>query len=240
MSDSSPAPKPSSPGLPILPATPKVKDPVCGMMVDPQKSAAKVEREGKTYYFCSTRCAERFEKNPENFLGSPGTAGMEHHSSPPIVDVNKHSGPTAPAIASSKTARYTCPMHPQIVQIGPGTCPICGMALEPMDVFAEVEADPEYDSMRLRFWGSLVNRSPNMFTLIGLGTGVAYLSSIFATFLPDLFPASWRDMHGAVPVYFEAAAVITTLVLLGQVLELRARQRTSGAIRALLNLTPQQ
>ena len=262
------------------------------MMVDPQKSAAKVEREGKTYYFCSTRCAERFEKNPENFLGSPGTAGMEHHSSPPIVDVNKHSGPTAPAIASSKTARYTCPMHPQIVQIGPGTCPICGMALEPMDVFAEVEADPEYDSMRLRFWisaalslpllllsmvgealgvhlaptvrngiefllatpvvlwggwpffqrfwGSLVNRSPNMFTLIGLGTGAAYLSSIFATFFPDLFPASFRDMHGAVPVYFEAAAVITTLVLLGQVLELRARQRTSGAIRALLNLAPQQ
>ncbi len=262
------------------------------MMVDPQKSAAKVEHGGMNYYFCSARCAERFEKNPENFLGSPGTAGMEHRSSPPIVDVNKHSGPTAPAIASSKTARYTCPMHPQIVQIGPGTCPICGMALEPMDVFAEVEADPEYDSMRLRFWisaalslpllllsmvgealgvhlaptvrngiefllatpvvlwggwpffqrfwGSLVNRSPNMFTLIGLGTGAAYLSSIFATFFPDLFPASFRDMHGAVPVYFEAAAVITTLVLLGQVLELRARQRTSGAIRALLNLAPQQ
>jgi len=262
------------------------------MMVDPQKSAAKVEHGGMNYYFCSARCAERFEKNPEKFLVSPGTAGMEHHSSPPIVDVNKHSGPTAPAIASSKTARYTCPMHPQIVQIGPGTCPICGMALEPMDVFAEVEADPEYDSMRLRFWisaalslpllllsmvgealgvhlaptvrngiefllatpvvlwggwpffqrfwGSLVNRSPNMFTLIGLGTGAAYLSSIFATFFPDLFPASFRDMHGAVPVYFEAAAVITTLVLLGQVLELRARQRTSGAIRALLNLAPQQ
>jgi Cu+-exporting ATPase len=166
------------------------------------------------------------------------------------------------------------------------------MALEPMDVFAEVEADPEYDSMRLRFWvsaalsfpllllsmfgeslglhlapnvkngiefllatpvvlwggwpffqrfwASLVNRSPNMFTLIGLGTGAAYLSSLFATFLPNLFPASFRDMHGAVPVYFEAAAVITTLVLLGQVLELRARQRTSGAIRALLNLAPQQ
>src|SRR5713226_7346417 len=292
MSDSSPAPKPSLPGLPIFPTSPRVKDPVCGMMVDPLKSAAKVEHRGINYYFCSARCAERFEKNPENFLASPGTAGMEQHSSPPIVDANKHFGPTAPASASSKTARYTCPMHPQIVQIGPGTCPICGMALEPLDVFAEVEADPEYDSMRLRFWisaalslpllllsmfgealsvhlaptvrnglefllatpvvlwggwpfferfwGSLVNRSPNMFTLIGLGTGVAYLSSIFATFLPDLFPASWRDMHGAVPVYFEAAAVITTLVLLGQVLELRARQRTSGAIRALLNLTPQQ
>src|SRR5467141_1157029 len=292
MSDSSPVPKPPLPGLPVLPATPKVKDPICGMMVDPQKSAAKVEHGGMNYYFCSARCAERFEKNPEKSLAAPGMAGMEHHSSPPIVDANKHFGPTAPASASSKTARYTCPMHPQIVQIGPGTCPVCGMALEPMDVFSEVEADPEYDSMRLRFWvsaalslpllflsmlgeslgghlaptvrngiefllatpvvlwggwpffqrfwASLVNRSPNMFTLIGLGTGAAYLSSVFATFLPDLFPASFRDMHGAVPVYFEAAAVITTLVLLGQVLELRARQRTSGAIRALLNLAPQQ
>jgi Cu+-exporting ATPase len=262
------------------------------MMVDAQKSAAKVEHAGMNYYFCSARCAERFEKEPEKFLAAPGTAGMEHRSSAAVHDVNPHARPTAPTIPASKTARYTCPMHPQIVQIGPGTCPICGMALEPMDVFAEVEADPEYDSMRLRFWvsaalslpllvlsmfgealgvhlaptvrngiefllatpvvlwggwpffqrfwASLVNRSPNMFTLIGLGTGAAYLSSIFATFLPDLFPASFRDMHGAVPVYFEAAAVITTLVLLGQVLELRARQRTSGAIRALLNLAPQQ
>src|SRR2546422_4215155 len=292
MSDSSPVPKPPLPGLPVLPATPKVKDPICGMMVDPQKSAAKVEHGGMNYYFCSARCAERFEKNPEKSLAAPGMAGMEHHSSPPVDDVNKHSGPTAPASASSKTARYTCPMHPQIVQIGPGTCLICGMALEPMDVFAEVEADPEYDSMRLRFWisaalslpllllsmfgealgvhlaptvrngiefllatpvvlwggwpffqrfwGSLVNRSPNMFTLIGLGTGAAYLSSVVATLVPGLFPASYRDMHGAVPVYFEAAAVITTLVLLGQVLELRSRQRTTGAIRALLNLAPQQ
>src|SRR6266446_374940 len=292
MSDSSPTPKPSLTGLPILPTTPKVKDPICGMMVDPQKSAAKVEHGGMNYYFCSVRCAERFEKNPENFLAAPGTAGMEHQSSPPVDDVNKHSGPTAPASASSKTARYTCPMHPQIVQIGPGTCPICGMALEPMDVFAEVEADPEYDSMRLRFWisaalslpvlllsmlgeslglhlapqvlnaiefflatpvvlwggwpfferfwSSLVNRSPNMFTLIGLGTGAAYLDSVVATFFPQIFPASFRGMDGAAPVYFEAAAVITTLVLLGQVLELRARQRTSGAIRALLNLAPQQ
>src|SRR3989475_740573 len=183
-------------------------------------------------------------------------------------------------------------MAPQIPQLGRAPCPICGMAREPMDVFAEVEADPEYDSMRRRFWvsgalslpvlvlsmfgemlgvhlaptvrngiefllatpvvlwggwpffqrfwGSLVNRSPNMFTLIGLGTGAAYLSSVVATLVPGLFPASYRDMHGAVPVYFEAAAVITTLVLLGQVLELRARQRTSGAIRALLNLAPQQ
>jgi Cu+-exporting ATPase len=292
MSDSSPTPKPSIPGLPILAAAPKVKDLVCGMMVDPQKSAAKVEHQGTTYYFCSSRCAGRFSKEPEKFLAAPGTAGMEHHSSPSAHDVNQHALPTAPAISASKTARYTCPMHPEIVQIGPGTCPICGMALEPMDILAEVETDPEYDSMRLRFWvsaalsfpllllsmlgeslgmhlapnvrngiefllatpvvlwggwpffqrfwASLVNRSPNMFTLIGLGTGAAYLNSVAATLFPQLFPASFRDMHGAVPIYFEAAAVITTLVLLGQVLELRARQRTSGAIRALLHLAPQQ
>jgi P-type Cu+ transporter len=183
-------------------------------------------------------------------------------------------------------------MHPEIVQSGPGTCPKCGMALEPMDVFAQVEADPEYDSMRRRFWisaalslpvlllsmfgensvfsltsgvrngiefslatpvvlwgglpfferfwASLIHRSPNMFTLIGLGTGAAYLDSVAATLFPQVFPESFRGMDGGVPVYFEAAAVITTLVLLGQVLELRARQRTSGAIRALLNLAPQQ
>jgi Cu+-exporting ATPase len=183
-------------------------------------------------------------------------------------------------------------MHPQIVQMGPGSCPICGMALEPMDPLAAVEADPEYDSMRkrfwisatlslpllvlamlgdylglhltptlrnwiefvlatpvvlwggwpffYRFWDSLVHRSPNMFTLIGLGTGAAYLDSVVATAFPQIFPMSFRAMDGGAPVYFEAAAVITTLVLLGQVLELRARLQTSGAIRALLNLAPQQ
>jgi Cu+-exporting ATPase len=183
-------------------------------------------------------------------------------------------------------------MHPQIVQVGPGSCPICGMALEPMDPLAAVEADPEYDSMRKRFWisaalslpllvlamlgdylglhltptlrnwiefvlatpvvlwggwpffhrfwDSLVHRSPNMFTLIGLGTGAAYLDSVVATAFSQIFPMSFRAMDGGTPVYFEAAAVITTLVLLGQVLELRARQQTSGAIRALLNLAPQQ
>jgi P-type Cu+ transporter len=277
---------------PILQTAPKYKDPVCGMMVDPQKSAGHVERNGKTYYFCSSRCAERFEENPEEYLISPGTTGTEHHSAPAAHDEHHHAQSAAPQAAALKTARYTCPMHPEIVQIGPGTCPICGMALEPLDVFADVQADPEYDSMRLRlwvgaalsvpllllsmpgeslglhlaptvlngielvlatpvvlwsgwpffkrFWVSLVNRSPNMFTLIGLGTGAAYLNSLAATLFPQLFPASFRDMHGAVPVYFEAAAVITTLVLLGQVLELRARQQTGGAIRALLNLTPQQ
>jgi Cu+-exporting ATPase len=272
---------PSAMALPILATPPKEKDPVCGMMVDPQRAAGKVEYGGKTYFFCSAHCAERFQKEPETFLASPGTAGMDHPH------------PAASAVPTEqKGTRYTCPMDPEIVQIGPGICPKCGMALEPMDISAEDEADPEYESMRRRFWisaalslpllllsmfgeflglhlapgiqnwiefllatpvvlwggwpffqrfwNSLLRRSPNMFTLIGLGTGAAYLESLVATFLPQLFPLSFRDMHGAAPVYFEAAAVITTLVLLGQVLELRARQRTTGAIRALLNLAPQQ
>ena len=270
---------PTMPGLPILPAAPREKDPVCGMMVDPQKAAGKVEHDGKTYYFCSARCAERFRNEPEKFLAAPGTAGMEPKASP------------VAAAAVAKNVRYTCPMHPEIVRIGPGTCPKCGMALEPMDIVAEEQVDPEYESMRKRFWvsaalslpllvlsmfgemlglrlqpgtknaielllatpvvlwcgwpffqrfwASLVNRSPNMFTLIGLGTGAAYLYSVAATLFPQFFPASFRDMHGGVAVYFEAAAVIITLVLLGQVLELRARQRTSGAIRELLHLAPQ-
>src|SRR5437773_1413656 len=297
MSDLPANPKPPSASLPILSGPPKAKDPVCGMSVDPAKAAGKVEHDGKAYYFCSKRCAERFSQEPEKFLASPGTAGMEPvhtHTHAPARQGEMHHGPTATASAPSKAqeVRYTCPMHPEIVQIGPGVCPKCGMALEPMDLFAEVEADPEYDSMRLRFWisaalslpvlllsmlgeslgfhlspsvrnavefllatpvvlwggwpffqrfwASLVNRSPNMFTLIGLGTGAAYVDSVVGTFFPQIFPASFRSMDGAAPVYFEAAAVITTLVLLGQVLELRARQRTSGAIRALLNLAPQQ
>jgi len=267
------------------------RDPVCGMTVDPEKAAAKVEHAGKTYYFCAPGCAKRFQQAPDRYL-LPATT-----STAPSGLVNLHSASrsfaaAAPAAKHAHPMRYTCPMHPEIVQIGPGSCPICGMALEPMDVFAEVEADPEYDSMRLRFWvsaalsapllvlamfgeslglhaapamvhwiefalatpvvlwggwpffqrfwASLVNRSPNMFTLIGLGTGAAYLDSVIATVFPQMFPASFHDMQGGAPVYFEAAAVITTLVLLGQVLELRARQRTSRAIRALLNLAPQQ
>jgi Cu+-exporting ATPase len=270
--------KPAMAALPILGSAPSVKDPVCGMMMDPEKAAGKVEHAGKTYFFCSPRCKERFEKEPEKFLAAPGTAGMEHaHATTPP--------------ASSQDVRYTCPMHPEIVQIGPGSCPICGMALEPMDIVAGEQADPEYDSMRKRlwvgaalslpllvlsmagdalglhfapgvkngielllaspvviwggwpfferFWSSLMNGSPNMFTLIGLGTGAAYFYSLAATLFPQFFPDSFRDLHGEVSVYFEAAAVITTLVLLGQVLELRARQNTSGAIRALLHLAPQ-
>lgn len=293
MSEKFPMPDPQKIGLPILASAPRVKDPVCGMMVDPQKSAGKVAHGDQTYYFCSKRCAERFEKDPQKYLAAPGTAGMEPSAH---ADPGKHSGndATAPGAtaASSKDARYTCPMHPEIIQLGPGSCPICGMALEPMDALAAVEADPEYDSMLRRFrvsaalslpvlllamfgdalklplstsarnwiefvlatpvvlwggrpffqrfWTSIVNRSPNMFTLIALGTGAAYLDSVAATLVPQIFPASFRDMHGAVSTYFEAAAVITTLVLLGQVLELRARQQTSSAIRSLLNLAPKQ
>ncbi len=261
------------------------RDPICGMTVDPEKAAAKVEHAGASYYFCSQGCAARFEKEPEKFLRAAGAVGKV-----PSPDAHE---PAKPSIAPKPNdVRYTCPMHPEIVRLGPGSCPICGMALEPMDPLAEVEADPEYDSMRLRlwisaalslpllvlsmfgeylglhfapasrnwielvlatpvvlwggwpffhrFWASLVHRSPNMFTLIGLGTGAAYLDSLAATLFPQIFPMSFRGMDGAAPVYFEAAAVITTLVLLGQVLELRARQQTSGAIRALLNLTPPQ
>ena len=279
--------------LPISPGPVTQKDPVCGMTVAPEKAAGKVEHAGKTYYFCSKSCAERFSREPEKFLAVPGRRDVEGDAGPaehgaihPSQAAESRKEPLENKVA------YTCPMHPEIVQVGPGSCPICGMALEPRDAFAEVEADPEYDSMLhrfwvsavlslpvlliamfgdalklpisstarnwtefvlatpvvlwggwpflQRFWGSVVNRSPNMFTLIGLGTGAAYLDSVVATLLPQIFPASFRDMHGAVSTYFEAAAVITTLVLLGQVLELRARQQTSSAIRSLLHLAPKQ
>ena len=286
-------PDPQNTGLPTPAPAPRTKDPVCGMMVDPQKSAGKVLHADETYYFCSKRCAERFEKEPEKFLAAPGASGMEPALHARTSRQLAHASPSSDAISpAKKDARYTCPMHPEIIQLGPGSCPVCGMALEPMDAFAEVEADPEYDSMLRRFWvsaalslpvlliamfgdalklplisvarnwiefvlatpvvlwggwpffqrfwASVVNRSPNMFTLIGLGTGAAYLESVVATLLPQIFPISFRDMHGAVATYFEAAAVITTLVLLGQVLELRARQQTSSAIRSLLNLAPKQ
>jgi Cu+-exporting ATPase len=246
------------------------------MMVEPG-SAASVVHGGKTYYFCCKGCARKFDQDPEKYL-APAPQSIAPAAGPPSV---KQNG-----------TRYTCPMHPEIIKIGPGNCPKCGMALEPMDISAEEESDPEYDRMRRRFWisavlsaplllismfgelfglhlapslrnwiefllatpvvlwggwpffqrfwNSVLHRSPNMFTLIGLGAGAAYLESLVATFLPQAFPASFEDMHGAAPVYFEAAAVITTLVLLGQVLELRARQRTSGTIRSLLSLAPQQ
>jgi P-type Cu+ transporter len=255
------------------------------MTVDPSKAAARTDHAGHHYDFCSTGCAARFKKNPETFLAA---SRAPNPSPAPTLSSHAESARTA----SADGVRYTCPMHPQIIQIGPGSCPICGMALEPMHPLAEVEADPEYEAMRRRFWvsaalslpllvlsmfgqhldlqltpvirnwiefvlatpvvwwggwpffqrfwASIVHRSPNMFTLIGLGTGVAYLDSVAAIAFPQIFPTSFRGMDGGAPVYFEAAAVITTLVLLGQVLELRARQQTSGAIRALLNFAPQQ
>jgi P-type Cu+ transporter len=279
--------------LPIFEGSIKHQDPVCGMLVVPEKAAGKVEHAGKNYYFCSKGCAERFSRKPEKFLAVPGTGGKQSSPLPAERDAIDHSQAVKSHAATlEKKFRYTCPMHPEIVQVGPGSCPICGMALEPMDAFAEVAADPEYDSMRRRFWvsaalslsvllvamfgdvlklplspvarnwlefvlatpvvlwggwpffqrfwASLIHRSPNMFTLIGLGTGAAYLESVAATLFPQVFPASFRDLHGAVSIYFEAAAVITTFVLLGQVLELRARQQTSSAIRSLLNLAPKQ
>jgi len=251
-----------------------VLDPVCGMTVDPNKAAGSYEYKGKTYYFCSTHCLHRFREDPEDFL---------HKSALPIVRIESKPG-----------QKYTCPMHPEIVRDAPGSCPICGMALEPVTVSLDDEENPELVDMNRRFWVSLlltipvfaigmsdlipgqplqhrvaqtalnwvqlllatpvvlwggwpfferawqsiVNRSLNMFTLIGLGVGVGYGFSLIAVIVPQLFPPSFRGHGGAVPVYFEAAAVITTLVLLGQVLELRARSQTGNALRALLGLAP--
>ena len=247
-------------------------DPVCGMKVDPATSAHRHDHRDHAYFFCSSGCRAKFATDPEKYL-QKRTAVSSPHADCEI---------------------YTCPMHPQIRQVGPGHCPICGMALEPLTISADVQPNHELADMSRRFWvgvvltlpvfllemgshipaldlhslvpptlstwiqfglstpvvcwagwpffqrgwASLVNRSLNMFSLIALGTGTAYIYSLFATLAPGLFPAGFRTMGGAVPVYFEAAAVITVLVLLGQVLELRARERTGGAIRALLNLAP--
>jgi Cu+-exporting ATPase len=263
------------------------------MNVDAAKAAAQVQHGGESYFFCCKSCAQKFSENPAQYLNPPAARAP---NSTVLLSSIAPNIPPAPAPsprlpATQKQIRYTCPMHPEIIQLGPGSCPKCGMALEPMDIVPEQPVDPEYASMNKRFWvcavlaalllipsmllkvlglevhgpavpwielllstpvvlwggwpffqrfwSSLVNRSPNMFTLIGLGTGAAFLDSVVATILPQLYPASFREMDGSVPVYFEAAAVITTLVLLGQVLELRARARTSSAIRALLKLAPQ-
>jgi Cu+-exporting ATPase len=250
----------------------KVADPVCGMTVDPATSTHRFDHDSRTFHFCSAGCRQKFTADPARYL----TTSAE---------------PEAPP---AKGTIYTCPMHPEIRQEGPGSCPICGMALEPVTVSAEAPVNHELADMSRRFWiglvlalpvivlemgghipwlglhrivppqasiwiqfvlstpvvlwagapffqrgwASVVNRSLNMFTLISLGTGAAYLYSLFAAFAPGLFPAGFRGMDNTVAVYFEAAAVITVLVLLGQVLELRARAQTGGAIRALLNLAP--
>ena len=296
-------------------------------MVEPERAKATAVHAGKTYYFCSTGCASKFNADPQRYLnGAPpanvpliqlgGSKPIAKSAATPSKNAayvcpmdpevrQDHPGacpkcgmalePEIP-LASATRVEYTCPMHPQIVRPGPGSCPICGMALEPRTVTVEDEANPELASMTRRFWisvalalpvlalgmssfevawvkngvavgsrrpiewaelvlatpavlwcgwplfargwASLVNRSLNMFTLIALGTGTAYVYSVIAVMTPSIFPASFRSGGGQVPVYFEAAAMITALVLLGQVLELRARSRTSAAIRSLLKLSP--
>ena len=255
----------------------KATDPVCGMTVTKATAKHRLTHEGTEYFFCNPKCKDKFEASPDTYLHSHDPAHHRH-------DLSAHVAPmaVAPAGGNSK-AIYTCPMHPEIRQIGPGACPKCGMALEPLDPLAAgSDEDGELRSMTRRFWislvlagptlimamgefagtawyqfalatpvvlwaawpffqrawASVVNRSPNMFTLIGLGVAVAYVYSVVALLAPDIFPPAFRMHHGDVGVYFEAAAVITTLVLLGQVLELKARSETSGAIRALLDLAP--
>lgn len=253
-------------------------DPVCKMLVKPETAAAKFDYKSKTYYFCAVSCQNKFRQNPERFLNPEAKAEP---------------------MSASEGVEYTCPMDPEIVQIGPGICPICGMALEPKIITLDDKPDPEFVDMKRRFaiaaaltipvfilamaemfvdfnalfstlphgrasqislWIQFIlatpvvfycglpfferalisfkNRAPNMFTLIAIGTGAAYFFSIFGLFFPSFFPASMRDIHGMIHVYFESAAVITTLVLLGQVLELKARSQTSSAIKQLLGLAP--
>ncbi len=244
----------------------EVIDPVCGMRVDPATTSHHASHGGRDFHFCSERCQEKFVADPARYL----------------------SPKTEPAPAAPAGTIYTCPMHPEIRQEGPGTCPICGMALEPEMPSLEDEDNPELRDFGRRFWWTLPltvvvfllamlgdrvtflsmeartwlelvlstpvvlwagwpffercvqsirNRSPNMWTLIGIGVASAFGYSVVATVAPDLFPASFRE-HGRVGVYFEAAAVIVSLTLLGQLLELRARSKTSAAIKALLGLAP--
>jgi Cu+-exporting ATPase len=233
------------------------------MEVTPATAAGSFEYGGRTYHFCAKSCLAKFQADPLKYLAPK---------------------PVVPA-AETKDVEYTCPMHPEVVQMGPGTCPICGMALEPQEIQLGEDENPELADMQRRFWVSLVlslpllvfsmtmlgphasrswielalatpvvlwagwpffvrawqsiiSRNLNMFTLIGLGVGVAYTFSLLATLFPPAFPLEFRDDMGQVPVYFEAAAMIVTLVLLGQVLELKARSRTGAAIKALLGLAP--
>ena len=317
-------------------------DPVCGMRVDPARSAGTFEHEGKSYYFCNPRCREKFAADPARYLSAPPLPP----AAPPPSGGLFQIFPSAPSAANAVSARpasdaaaappqgaegqfyvcpmdedirqrlpgacpkcgmalepeslsparteWVCPMHPEIVRDQPGSCPICGMALEPRTVIPGDEPNPELVDMTRRFWisaalslpvllvamggmlphspmhsllsgrqivwvefllatpavlwcgwpffvrgwASIVNRSLNMFTLIAIGTGTAYAYSIVATLFPNLLPLSSRGHAGEPDVYFEAASVITTLVLLGQVLELKARSRTGSALRALLGLTP--
>jgi len=248
----------------------KTIDPVCGMTVNPETTAHKASHDGHPFFFCSAGCRGKFVADPKKYLADK------------------------PAAAESAPAGtiYTCPMHPEIRQVGPGSCPICGMALEPDLITADAGPNPELADMTRRFWIGLVltvpvfalemgghltglmmrlspatsgwiqlvlatpvvlwagwpffergarsvaTRNLNMFTLIAMGIGVAWIFSVVAVLAPDIFPTAFRSADGSAPLYFEAAAVITVLVLLGQLLELRAREQTSGAIRALMDLAP--
>jgi Cu+-exporting ATPase len=288
-----------------------VKDPVCGMDVNPRDaSGGSAQYGGTTYWFCSPSCREKFVADPKRYAGTSPSVRSSASADEAIYTCPMHPeirqrGPgncpkcgmalerASPAPARPRT-KWTCPMHPQIIRDEPGSCPICGMALEAMTVTADEGPDPELVDMTRRFWmglvltlpllafvmadmlpgqpvrhlipgrvlawlqlilatsvvlwagwpffvrgwASIVNRSLNMFTLIAIGTGMAYLYSVVGTIAPGLFPQSFRTHGGEIGLYFEAAAVITVLVLLGQVLELRARSQTSSAIRALLNLAP--
>ena len=283
-------------------------DPVCGMKVD-SESGRSLEHAGKRYYFCSQHCVEKFSADPDKYLKpvasapattAPSAGGYTCPMHPEVRQATPGSCPKCgmalepvnPMPAKSNVTEYTCPMHPQIVRSEPGSCPICGMALEPRNASAEDNAElndmsrrfwvsaalalpvfllamvsdlapqaiPEFVSMVMLQWiefglatpavlwggwpifrlgwASVVNRSLNMFTLIALGVGVAWTYSVVAMLLPGIFPPAMRSMMGTVPVYFEAAAVIMALVLLGQVMELRARSQTSAAIKLLLGLAP--
>jgi P-type Cu+ transporter len=284
-----------------------LKDPVCGMDVTPQSAVGSASYAGQTYLFCSRHCLSRFQSDPSKYVGNepeqrPPDRPLGEYTCPMHPEIRQDGPGTCPkcgmalepvnvAMSSTRT-EYTCPMHPEIVRDQPGNCPICGMALEPRMVSAAEEENAELTDMRRRFWvsaalsvpvlisamgesipglneiasprartfleavlatpvvlwggwpffvrawQSLLNRSLNMFTLIGLGVGVAYLYSVVAVLFPGMFPHSFTDHSGRVAVYFEAAAVIVTLVLLGQVLELRARSQTGAAIKALLGLAP--
>ena len=265
-----------------IPSNNQTIDPVCGMTVKTDAAAGSVDFEGRTYAFCSKHCVEKFRAEPSRYLIPQPQ---------PLVKIGIRGERVPPPETAAR--EYTCPMHPEIVRDRPGSCPICGMALEPRTFTATEEESPELKDMTrgfwvsvfltvpvfligmnellpgrpferlasmnalgwiqfvlatpvvlwcgwpffVRAWQSVINRSPNMFTLIGLGVAVAYVYSVIAKIAPGAFPGSFKE-HGIVPVYFEAAAVITTLVLLGQVLELKARSRTGAAIRSLLDLAP--
>lgn len=294
-----------------------VRDPVCGMSVDPAAGKPSVEHGGRLFHFCSENCRTKFVAEPEKYLtATDPVCGMSvdratarhffRHEGQGFyfcsagcqakfeAEPQKYLGDRPAPLPMPKGTQYTCPMHPEIIRDKPGSCPICGMALEPMGVPTGDEGpNPELVDFTRRFWvstvlsvpllivamapmlgltfqafvdertmvwlelalaspvvlwaafpffhrgwDSLVNRSPNMWTLISLGVGAAYLYSVVATLFPDIFPHQFRGHGGTVPVYFEAAAIIVALVFLGQVLELRAREKTGSAIRALLDLAP--